>query len=48
MLEKFHRMDAISFTYTYMEFGWLSKLKLEKFHTMDEIYFTYTYMEFEW
>ena len=39
-------MDAISFTYTYMEFGSLSKLKLEKFHTMDGISFTYTYIEF--
>ena len=39
-------MDGISFTYTYMEFGSLSKLKVEKFHRMDEISFTYTYMEF--
>ena len=46
-LEKFHRMDEISFTYTYMELGSLSKLKLEKSHRMEEISFTYTYMELE-
>ena len=39
-------MDEISFTYTYMEFGSLSKLKVEKFHTIDGISFTYTFMEF--
>ena len=44
--EKFHTMDGKSFTYTYMEFGSLSKFKVEKFHTMDGKSFTYTYMEF--
>ena len=47
-LEKFHRMDEISFTYTYMEFGSLGKRKFEKFQRMDETSFTYTCMEFGW
>ena len=38
--EKFHRMNEISFTYTYMEFGSLSKLELEKFQQIDGISLT--------
>ena len=43
--EECHTIDGISLTYTYMEFGSLSKLMLEKFHTMDGISLTYLLKE---